>query len=131
MTMKGFTLLEIMIACALVAVLTALAYPSYSENVKDSRRSDAKRSLIEAAQSMERYYSMNSMSYAGATPLQIAGSDKIPRDGSDRYYTLSISAAQNTYTLQAVPSGAQAGDRCGTLTFNRNGTRSAALSTCW
>ena len=112
----------------------SVAVPSYMSSVRDSRRADAKQAMLAAAQTMESFYAMN-MTYVGSstgtTPTIFA--TKVPKDGSDRYYTLSFTAAPtaSTYTLQAVPQGSQADDRCGTLSLTRAGVRSASKNDCW
>jgi prepilin-type N-terminal cleavage/methylation domain-containing protein len=53
---KGFTLIELMIAVVVIAILAAIAYPSYQDSVRKSRRADAKSALMEHAQFMERTY---------------------------------------------------------------------------
>ena len=54
-TTKGFSLIELMIAVAIVGILAGIAYPSYQESVRDSRRADAKGALLGFANSMERF----------------------------------------------------------------------------
>ena len=54
---SGFTLIELLIVAVLVAVLAAIALPSYNEYVKRARRSDAKEALIAVALEQERFRS--------------------------------------------------------------------------
>src|SRR5258705_11108197 len=56
---RGFTLIELMIRVAIIAVLSAIAYPSYRESVAKSRRSDAQAVLVQGNQWMERFYAEN------------------------------------------------------------------------
>lgn len=122
----GFTLLELMMTIIVVAILASIAAPSYMQHIQSARREAAKKSLLELAQHLEGYYA-NHMSYSGATvPSKLAS--ELP------YYQLQVSGASaGDYTLLAVPlsSGAQASDKCGTLSLSHNGTRSATGTQCW
>ena len=143
---RGFTLIELMIAVAVVGILAAIAYPSYQEQILKSRRADAKSVLLQAAQWMERYYTENnrydqnraSPPVAVATTFATTGLIKSPVDGATKYYDISLAAvAQNSFTLQAVPTGSQNVDKCQTLTLTNTGvkgvTNSPTLTAteCW
>ncbi|MDG1819329.1 MAG: type IV pilin protein [Porticoccaceae bacterium] len=111
---KGFSLIELMIVVAIVAILGAIAYPSYRDSITDARRTDAQAVLMEAAQYMERFYTENNRydedtgGTAVALPSQLAES---PRDSGTKYYDLAVQAStRSTYTLRATPKNAQAGD---------------------
>jgi len=114
---KGFTLIELMIVIAVVAILAAVAYPSYFETVKKSRRSDAQGVLMGLAGAMERHYTNNS-TYVGAgdsgdtaTGVPTIYAVKSPLDGSAVYYNLTIEAADSSsYTLRATDVNAQDDD---------------------
>jgi type IV pilus assembly protein PilE len=128
---KGFTLIEVMIVVAIIGILAAIAYPSYQEQVRSSRRADAQGALMEASQAMERYYAENNFTYVGAVegvtfPLQS------PFSGGTPAYDITVAASDATsYTLQAAPIGPQAGDRCGNMTLDNTGARNAAEANCW
>lgn len=62
----GFTLMELMIVVAIVGILAAIAYPSYMDSVRKSRRADAKAALSNAVQALERYYTEKN-TYLNAT----------------------------------------------------------------
>ncbi len=62
----GFSLIELMVVVAIVAILAAIAYPNYTDTVRRSNRSDARATLLQIAQSLERYFTENN-TYAGAT----------------------------------------------------------------
>lgn len=115
----GFTLIELMIVVALVAILSSLAYASYQAQVVKARRATAAACLMGQVQYMERYYTSR-FSYAGAT---------VPTGGCVAelagFYSFSGSIQASAYTLSAVPRGAQAaGDsRCMTLTITDTGLK--------
>ena len=123
---RGFTLIELMIAVAVVAILAAIAFPSYQDSVRKSRRGQAKADLIELTQLLERYHTVNN-SYAGWTPPYA----KSPRDGDEQYGIDAGTPAANTFTLTATPSATtgQDKDRCGTLTIDQAGTKTHSAGT--
>lgn len=138
---KGFTLIELMIVTAVLAVLASLAIPAYQEHVNKSRRRDAQAVLMQKAQAMERFKSVN-MTYTGATTV---GPTQSPIDGSAKYYNLTavIPNTGNTYVLKATPiaGSPQADDKCKVLTYSSSqvkavedsgGTAQPALrDKCW
>lgn len=143
----GFTLIEIMVVVAIVGILAAIAYPSYSESVRKSRRSDAKNALMNAAQLLERRYSERAQ-YPDQATLKALMNDASAGASilsPDRFYAFSIVLANDArgnasqlYTLTAVPQGAQVADKCGSFTLASDGTKgvtgaSAGLTsvTCW
>ena len=131
----GFTLIELLIVVAIVGILAAIAYPSYQEQVRQSRRSDCEGALTGLAGAMERYFTVNN-TYAGAA-VGTSGiyPNQCPVDGNTAYYTLSIPSATATgFTLQAARTGSQSGDKCGTLTLSSTGQKGvtgAATGITW
>jgi type IV pilus assembly protein PilE len=68
---RGFTLIEMMVALAVLAVLGALAYPQYMRYLTKTRRIEAQVAMIEALQVEERYYTQHNTYIAfssGAMP---------------------------------------------------------------
>ena len=141
--MKGFTLIELMIAVVIVSIIAAVAFPSYQNSVKKAKRGDAKAALLSAAQAMEQRYSTNN-SYAGATLSDTAGTtvvfvDHAPSSGAhaNRYYDLSFSSLSATsFTLTATRTGAMASDECGNFTLTNTGVKgvsggSLTTADCW
>jgi type IV pilus assembly protein PilE len=124
----GFTLIELMITVAIVGILVSIAYPNYQDSIMKSRRVDAQGALMGFANAMERYYTVNNTYPAAGTAGIYAATS--PVDGGTAYYNLSISVSSNSaYQIQAVPTGVQANDQCGTLSLDHVGTR--LPSNCW
>ena len=133
---RGLTLIELMIAVAVVAILASIAYPNYQDFVKKGRRADAQAFMLEVA-SRQQHWLVDRRSYAGSlSDLGLTAPQSV-----DGFYNVSVSApvvagAPPTFTVEAVPVGAQSTDACGTLSLNQAGTKSATGSTpsgggCW
>jgi len=131
---RGITLIELMIAVAVVAILAAVGYPSYMEHVKSTRRGEAKAALLELGQFMERKFSADGCYKCGSETVTLPVT-QAPRDGGSAHYTLSLAASPaasaTTFTLQAVPTGVMSGDSCGTYTLDQTGTHSPTSTACW
>ena len=132
---RGFTLMELMIAVAVVGILAGVAVPSYREHVAASRRSDGKAALLAVAQLMERAYTEQG-TYAGVT---LGTTGVYPSTSPQGYYTLSIvSQDADGFSLRATRAGAQIGDKCGNYTYNLVSAKDVALAAtgytaakCW
>lgn len=148
MKQDGFTLIELMIAVAIVGILAAIAFPSYQEHIAKARRTDAETVLLQGAQYLERIYTerggYNKKSDGSAGDLSDVGFPstltKSPIDGSSTYYTIATTDTfdGDTFTLAATPSGGQSGDKCGTLTLTNAGVKGVSGNTtsvdanyCW
>jgi type IV pilus assembly protein PilE len=144
-SVKGFTLLELVIVVAIIGVLAAFVYPSYQDYVRDARRTEARSLLLEAASRQERFYTTQSPnSYAAnMTALGYANNNQ-PTE--QNFYQVSITPLPagcapgtatlcTTFTATATPINAQVGDGCGNLTLTNIGVkgRSGAtpLDECW
>lgn len=129
---RGFSLIEVLVTCVIVGILAAIVLPSYQKQIQKTRRSDAKSALIGAAGQMERYFTERS-TYATAT---LGSGGVYAATTENGYYALSLAnLSGTTYTLTATPSGAQAGDACGTMTYTEQGTKgvtgSLPVNECW
>ncbi|WP_404360018.1 type IV pilin protein [Methylotuvimicrobium sp. KM1] len=144
---KGFTLIELMITVAVIGILAAIAYPSYQDSVRKSRRADAKASLLGLANAMERHFTeTNSYCDAGgaggANTCGEATNDtgtpgiySIPAQTAN-FYNITINAATAaTFTLHAAPTGTHTDPRCGTLSLTHTGVRgetgTGTVAECW
>lgn len=132
---QGITLIELMITVAIVAILAAVAYPSYSRYVLTSHRTEAKSALIRISNLEERYF-MDNNAYGNLFNLGMtatSGATTLTTDGG--YYTISVATSAATYTLTATASGSQASDTdCQSLSIDQSGLKSSTASsadTCW
>ena len=133
---RGFTLIELMIVVAVVAILSAIAYPSYAEYVRRGHRADARAGLLQAAQWLERAATATGV-YPTALPTALTWSG----DATKRY-TIGLKAGNTNaaFTLIATRKspGPQASDKCGDFTLSNTGVRGAdnatesnVLANCW
>lgn len=132
--LSGFTLIELMVVVAIIAILGLLVYPSYQKDMYASRRSDAMAALNEDAQVLERCYTQY-FSYNNAS------CPAVPTTSPKGYYSIASTITASTYTLTATPlaGGPQAGDsECTSFTLGNTGAQGAtgsggasAASECW
>lgn len=114
---QGFTLIELMIVVAVIAILAAIAIPNYLEQSRKGRRAEAMRSVGEYQLAMERWRAENP-SYANCSGAG-CGSGTYPSTPTSDYYAMTPGTATGTaYSISAAPTGKQAGDRCGNLVGN-------------
>ena len=138
-SIAGFSLLELMITVAIVAILASIAYPSYQNHVTKTRRAAAAACSMEAAQYMERFYTTN-MSYSkdkGGTAVALPVS-QCANDLADHYTVSLSSSTPSSYTITAVPKGGQAtrDTKCATLSLDQTGKKAVsntatAVKECW
>ena len=131
---RGFSLMELMISVAVMAILTVIAYPSYNNYIASAKRAEAKATLLEAAQYLERQFTAEG-NYDGGN-LASAGLANLPKEGGEAYYNLALNASGGRYTLTAIPTGAMNGDPCGLLTLDQSGQQGVSGATmtaaeCW
>lgn len=126
----GFTLVELMIVVAIIAILSAIVYPNYREYVVKARRTAVAGCLQQHAQTMERFHTTN-LTYVGA-PAPACEADL------NSFYVVGFQGGDPTaraYILQAVPTSSQKDPKCGTLSLNAQGVRTksgtASLAQCW
>ncbi|MBK5354102.1 prepilin-type N-terminal cleavage/methylation domain-containing protein [Pseudomonas sp. TH41] len=127
-SIRGFTLIEIMIVIAIIGIVITIGYPSLTEYMNKGRRAEVVGLLSEQAQILERFYS-NKNVYTDATGLS----------AGNNYYTITPTLTDQTFLLTAVrKAGAMATDKCGDFTLTNTGVRSmvnatAGLTTkdCW
>lgn len=152
---RGFTLVELMITVAVVAILAAIALPSYTQYIRRSDRTVVKSTMIDLIARQEGY-NLDHKRYA-TTFAKLgfsSGAQYVDRQGnlsatstSSSIYQASLqgnpgssscppggSASAAGFTIAMVPIGAQAADTgCGTLCLSSAGIRSASGTStdCW
>ncbi len=128
----GFTLLELMIVVAIIAILASIAFTSYQNNIISSRRTDGRKELQRTATSLEKCRALNG---TYTTNCSIINDASITSE--EGFYTIAVTLTSSTYSLTASPvSGkSQANDaECTSLTLNNLGQKSGTgtdSSKCW
>jgi type IV pilus assembly protein PilE len=129
--LKGFTLIELMITVAILGIISAIAYPSYQNAVRKAGRADAKASIMEIAQKLERCYTTYgdysvAVANCGLTATTASAENK---------YSIVATLTNTTYSLTATATGQQANDTdCATFTLDNTGRKTgtdANGTKCW
>lgn len=138
--LRGFSLIELMVALVILGILSVIAIPSYQDSVRKTRRSDAKISLMESTQLFERCFSE-----FGRYEYDATSATTCPQYSSttttDGYYQVTVTHATTTsFSLTAVaPSTSpQFSDvKCRSFTITQSGLKtstdssSTASTNCW
>ncbi len=139
----GFTLIELMVTVAVVAILATIALSSYQTQVLKSRRTDARSALLDLAGREEKLFSTTNAYSALASDLGYAApGTNFPITIGSGYYTVNVqvpnpnSAVTPSYLVTATAIGTQAKDTtCATLSVDQTGLQSstggATPATCW
>jgi len=131
---KGFTLVELMIAVAIVSILAAIAVPAYQKQVQKTRRADGIAMMMQIAQQQERYFSKNFSYAASLTDLGYAAT---PTASDEGHYNVSTNSpggctagtVLSCFTVSAVAVGNQLNDTdCRTLMVVNSGARTSTDS---
>jgi len=124
----GFTLIELMITVAIIGILASIAYPSYTDFITRSNRSEGQRELLRYANLQEQVY-VDSRFYAAN--MKGLGKSTVTIKTNSENYIISVSdQTATTFTLKAEAQNNQTSDTgCTTLTVDEIGTKTPEI--CW
>lgn len=132
----GFTLIELMIVVAIIAILAAIAVPIYSDYVTRSKLTEAQNNLSALRVQMEQYFQDNRTYLNGA-----ACGASMPTTGSNstvKYFTYTCTATSSTYTITATGATTQTANFTFTIDYNNvhattsaNNWYSGTMTNCW
>jgi len=126
----GFTLIELMIAVAIVGILAAVAFPSYQQYLLRGNRANAQQVMMDIALRQGQIL-VDNRAYAstvGDTGVNI------PADVVTNYtVTMAVNSPPPSFLITATPKGNQVKDTaCGTLTLDNAGAKTASgTGKCW
>jgi type IV pilus assembly protein PilE len=127
--LRGFTLIEVMIVVAIIAILTMVAYPSYRDSIVRGQLTDGTNGLSAIRAQMERYYQDNRTYASTGSFTTPCAADASTRTFGNFVVSCSVTPDATTFTLQAVGSGASNGF---TFTINQQEAQSTtAAPTGW
>lgn len=122
---SGFTLLELMVTLVVIAILAAIAYPSYQEHLRKGRRTAAQAFLVDAA-SRQQQYLLDARAYALGPDAIATLNLAVPAEVAP-FYSVSVDPAvattPPTYTIIATPASGSAQATDGALTLDQEGAR--------
>jgi type IV pilus assembly protein PilE len=125
---RGFTLIELMITVAVVAILAAVAFPSYQQHVRKSRRAEAQAFMMAVAARQQQFL-VDTRSYAAT--LDAVGISTPSNVALAYTPALAASAPANTFTLTLTPKSIQSAESCGELSIDHSGSKTPATGGCW
>ena len=129
----GFTLIELMVAVAIVAIVAAIAYPSYQDHLRKGRRAAAQAFLVEIS-SKQQQYLLDARKYAIGADALTTLNMTVPTTVS-QFYTVTVGPAvatvPPTYTLTATPIAGSVQVKDGALTLTHDGTKTRGGNPGW
>lgn len=142
---RGFTIIELMITLMILAILAAIAFPSYQESVLKAKRTEGRAALMKTMQQQERYYSLHT-TYLTFSSASIDANEKrfswfSGENAASSFYEISAQSCKDKNLRDCVLLTAQPGTskvnayyrdpKCGKLTLTSSGEKTAEADGCW
>jgi type IV pilus assembly protein PilE len=141
---RGFSLIELMVVVAIVAVVMAIAFPSYDRYVVRTKRAIAQNALLQVADRQQQFFMDNKRFAASLANLGFAanpwvvdddGASTVAGDADAVYSVTLTNVTQTTWTATAAPLNGQLSRDadCGSLSITQAGAKASAGggSNCW
>lgn len=137
----GMTIIELMVVIAILGILASIAYPSYQDTIRSSRRAEAKTSIMAIQSAMEKMRA-NCGKYATASASSLSAASLTLTDACTKSTTVNISGEHYQYSVtgggmtdyKIIASGASSSQKddgsCVTMSITRDGTQSPSTG-CW
>lgn len=142
---RGFTMMEIMVTLLILAILAAIAFPSYQESVLKAKRTEGRAALMKTMQQQERYYSLHTTYLAFSSTSTDANEKRFNwfsgENAQASFYEISAQSCKDKTLRDCVLLTAQPGTgkvnahyrdpKCGKLTLASSGEKTAEADGCW
>ncbi len=142
---RGFTIIELMIALFIIAILAAIAFPSYQESVLKTKRTEGRAALMKTMQQQERYYSLHTTYVAFSSTSTDANEKRFSwfsgENAESSFYEISAQSCEDQSLRDCVLLTAQPGTskvnaqyrdpKCGKLALSSSGEKTAEADGCW
>lgn len=143
--LRGFTMIELMITLVILAILAAIAFPSYQESVLKAKRTEGRAALMKTMQQQERYYSLHTTYLAFSSASIDANESRFSwfsgENAQTSFYEISAQSCKEKTLRECVLLKAQPGTskvnakyrdpKCETLSLTSSGEKMAGADGCW